>query len=1083
MAYQLLQGVKVTPKGNYNLSRFTKTMENGSWPTSFAFGGWIYSSSCDIGYSSQPTEIKLSIVLEVTDKAQKYAFFDIQDADLKCDAGNGGEENLYDIDFNGIQFTNFILYEYEISIENNAKILNVTFKDYSIILDKIYIGLIKRQGNQFLYSTNASIEFPIVCPDCILAGDSLTINGQTFRELSYGSYVGINGKVYDNFVNIPNQNNIFRNWEKLFAAQTAIVQFDLNGGFLIIGTEDATEERCGDLANVSYNFNQLLASLRLRGMSFEGAFPKATKDADYIYKQNYIGSLREVMQQWCSDLGYDFYCQGKSFIGISLNKALNITPVVDIADPTTQFGSQFAVNQNTAILSYKTQSSLSNTYKQSVITANNRPRQSKVHSKSPKRYVGLLPLHPVDFNRHSLSTVIRHDAFGAGFFDVAWNNNFEVGSSDRLKTLPELDDRTYGDIDISIALSRYDETLRDIYCQDRALFGDTEDIRNSNFKALGMIPLVELLDEDKAMAIESIVPSAGGGDEVSNLCLDKRYYRVFIGYYYPQFKADIVAWEQEAASAMYKYGIVTQGLLNKFPYMPNNSLTDLSPTSGFYGSEGTSLLRIQHSIEPNANQYFQLREAPFKDLILYSGYFSPINTSLPIPIFNTGVFPTGLFYAELNNDWGTSLEDFKRIMSLNLNDPCVQDFSQFQNATDVQNNIPKKYQDWRLEYFRPQASPDLEKYVFEVAAALKNLQTESDADRTIEDYYDLHYTKQQVCSKLHILVLADTRNHPNIHVDVTPQSTRYVNQVMLRQYLDREREAIRRRIETKTPSVCDLTLLQEMCKNVFSGIFQNGPITGDERFGCIFEEDKVNYFEEGFTFDCLTGVNSRGLDIRIIKNPVRNNDTDRLLQTFKDADINGDFYYSDVTNDFLTYKQAQANITIVYPISTVFNNGYYRGILTSDVELENRSPEIVEVYGAPVNSTNNPTTSVKIINNTVDPDLQPQLDPFTSRFLSYLTVITGAEQIITTVEQYHKFIQQLNNYELTTPMKSVDLSLAGTPNDFGAFKAYLSPDNGLNKLSMRVTDNGIATDLSFADRPKQLPRQEAILNKIGPRIK
>ena len=43
--------------------------------------------------------------------------------------------------------------------------------------------------------------------------------------------------------------------------------------------------------------------------------------------------------------------------------------------------------------------------------------------------------------------------------------------------------------------------------------------------------------------------------------------------------------------------------------------------------------------------------------------------------------------------------------------------------------------------------------------------------------------------------------------------------------------------------------------------------------------------------------------------------------------------------------------------------------------------------------------------------------------------------------------------------------------------------NGLNSLSLSVSDNGLTTSLSFSDRPKVLPRQEAILNKIIPRIK
>lgn len=1118
MAYQLLQGIQVTPKGNYNLGRFSKSIQNGSWPVSYAFGGWIYSATSEIGFSAQPTEIKLNIVLEVIDMAQKYAFFDVQDADLKCDAGNGADENLYDIDFNGVKFSDMVLYDYSISVEPNAKILTVTFKDYSLILDKIYIGLLKRQGNAFPYWSTSKLEFPVICPDCMLAGDSLRQPSFAYRDLAYCSYVGINENVYDNFKGLHADGNIYKQWETLFQAPPQLPFFDLNGGYLIIGTEEATEERCGDLAPVGYNFNQLLASLRMRGMKFEGAFPVASKDADYFYHQNYIGSLREVLQQWCSDLGYDFFIQGKTFVGINLNRAINIQPVVDITDPTTSTGAEFAGNKNTSVLSYKTSSSLNNTFKQAVITANNRPRTLKVHSKSPKRYVGILPLHPIDFNRHSFSPIIRYDAFGNWFYDIAWANNFEEGTTDRHYTLPELDHRTFGQIDTSIALTRFDENLRDIYCQDQAIFGETKAIRESNFRALGMVPLVELTDDEypeaKAICIENLVGGGGNGDEIQSMCLDKQFYRVFLGYSYPKFKQDVVQWEQMAGDAMYRYGIVTRGLLNHYPYMPQDTLVDMSPQSGLYGSQGTSLLRLQHTIEPNATQYFVMRQAPFKDLILHSGivdpnWMTPSAYALPgIPAvpYRTGLFPTGLFYSELVNEWGTPVEDFKRYMSLALDDPCVNEYSQYADYTTMINNIPKKFQDWRLDSFSPKSSPDLEKIWDYAAVALQNMPNETLYDRTVNRYYDLHYRINQSCAKLHIFVLTDTRNHPNFKFSCTPRGTRFVNLPMLQQYFDREREAIKRRVQIKTPTICDLSLIQEMCRNLLSGAFQTGP-TGDSRYGCIQDEDKWNWLEDGFTYPHLTRPNSRGLQIRLIKNPISNTPADDLQNIFKATDVNGDFYYSDLINNFLSQFPAQMDYTIVYPVSStvvpyaaysippipqdpgntssvVYGlGGYYRGVLTSTVELENRTPEIVEVYGTPVNSKNNSAAGMKTINNVVDPDLQPQLDPYSMRFWSYMTVITGDAQIITTIKQYHDFVKKLNDYELLTPTKSVELSLAGAPSNFGSFKSYLTPNSGLNKLSMSVNDNGVMTMLSFADRPKQLPKQESILNKITPRMR
>jgi hypothetical protein len=256
----------------------------------------------------------------------------------------------------------------------------------------------------------------------------------------------------------------------------------------------------------------------------------------------------------------------------------------------------------------------------------------------------------------------------------------------------------------------------------------------------------------------------------------------------------------------------------------------------------------------------------------------------------------------------------------------------------------------------------------------------------------------------------------------------------------------------------------------------------DPRFSCAAEE-AVDVFEEGFDISYLSSPNSRGLDVRIVKNPVRNNDSDKLQALFRNSDINGEFYYTDTIEGDLSYQQKQANLTIIYPISVdADDNIYYRGIMSSDVEIENRSPEVVEIYGEPPNLRRNPTAGVRVINNAVDPDLQPQLDPISSRFVSYLTTLTGDNQVISTVSDYHEAVKKLNNYEITGASKSVELSLAGTPEFFGSFSGYLSPNYGLNRLSISVNDNGVVTNLSFADRPPQLPKQEAILNKIGPRI-
>jgi hypothetical protein len=1105
MSFQLLKGVQVVPIGSRNQSRWSSYLVDGSFPQSSFAGGWIFASNVDIGFSERPTEIKLNIVLETIDKAQQHAKFDINDNDLDCSAGNGADESLFNIDFNGIVFNSFVLYSYDISIENNAKILTVTFKDYSIILDKIYVGLIKRQGWTFPHSASSTLSFNVRCPDCILAGNSFTQEGIAYRDIAFGSYVGINGKSYDNFVNTDSSIDVFSQWMDLFHRQTTPFpnKLDLNGGFLIIGTEEATEERCGNLANVSYNFNELLASLRVRGLSFTGVFPYGQSDSDFIYKQNYNGTLREVLQQWCSDLGYSFYCEGKNFVGLSLTKPLDIESVTQIADPTTLLGSQFATNANSAIISYKSTSTLDNTFTQSVITENNRVRDFKVDSKSPKRYVGILPLHPIDFNIRNEDTVMRTTALGIPFFDIGWSNSFERNSPTLTKTFSLLDNRTFDDTDTAIALGKYDSNLRDIFCQDQAIYGNTAEKRASNFRALGYVPLVEVTGQEMSWAIESLVRQE---DTVNDICLDRRFYKVYIGYFYPEFRQQVLDWEQQAADSMYKYGIISEGLLNYFPYMSQNSLTDQSPTGGFYGDSGTSLLRTQHTVEPNCQQYYQLRDAPFKDIILYSGLATNndwadanyayndsigLGVNIPVAMPTGGIFPGGLFFGAINNDWGTDVEDFKRIMTMNLTDPCVQSFAQEQSYTNIQNGITtERAQDWRLDAFTPKQTADIDSFysdyqaffqkILPVYSTLLGNVTGSIYDRTIGTYYDLHFKQKQNCSKLHIIVLTDTRNHPNISVGFEKYGTEFVNPIVLRQWVDREREAIKRRMQTETQSICSISLLQEMCKNIISGQYNSG--TGDARFRCIIDEDKYNFLEDSYPLETLLQPNSRGLNINIVKNPIRNSTTDNLQATFANADINGDFYYSDIIANFLKFNQTTVNLNIIYPVS-FGQQANYRGILTSQVDLENRIPEIINILGEPTNIINNRASTIKVINNTVDPDLQPQIDPYYQKFMPMMTVISGTGNIISTPQQYHDLISQLDSYQLTGAWKTVDLTLAGTPDFFGSFSGYLSPVYGMTKMSISVGDNGVTTSLSFSDRPPKLPISESILNKISARIK
>jgi hypothetical protein len=160
----------------------------------------------------------------------------------------------------------------------------------------------------------------------------------------------------------------------------------------------------------------------------------------------------------------------------------------------------------------------------------------------------------------------------------------------------------------------------------------------------------------------------------------------------------------------------------------------------------------------------------------------------------------------------------------------------------------------------------------------------------------------------------------------------------------------------------------------------------------------------------------------------------------------------------------------------------YSGIMTTHIETELRVPEVTEIYGEPPNKKNNNTSRLKIINNTIDPDLNPYLSINGKGFLHFTTLLTGANNAITTVSEYHSVISALNRNESPDIKQTVDVKLIGSPDMFGSFLSAINPLSGLTNFNITLDDNGVSTDLSFSSRPPTLPNQESILNKIGPRL-
>ena len=1397
---QDLKGVRVLPspalrdgdRDNGNRPFFEKNPSQ--WPQGYAFGGWIYDAQVQLGFSKRPSQITLSMVLESDSTINKLQQFDITDRLLTVSlitennrrgaAMNFQHEfwagHFYTIDLHGIKFNRMYLFDYSMAVEAGSKTLTVTFKDYSVILDKIYVGLMNRQGPGRIESTPSNpqpvcgpgarianrehlvrkgaiaAKLETFCPNCYLMGESFNTakvtdhrglsdpaitesyggnlggfftlqKGYVQRNVTIGSFIGrpnwrnryifierlnfqnnfyperdhtryevakkcyletadaytqtggdpiidsngdeqpwysvqnttvvVNGTTYpcgtsakmvplfDEHAGVPHMDfkpgfkfdqmktiryPIADYWGELYkrVANAPVgssqdnVGFTMDGGFLMIGSEEFSEAKCGAAPNISYNFTELITSLRNRGINFFGVSDKNPR-----YRANYIGTLREVLEQWCGVFGLDYYYQDtdnepQGFYFINLEHGAKIDPLRGVVDPTTAIGREFGAEKpspgvaTSAILSYKESSTLENTYIQSCITSNVRPFAVKERKKAVKRYVPILPLHPCDFSIPNHEPQKQKSLLGEEYLYykianfIPWwpaPQSLPIGHGwDHRKRMWNRTNRELWDIDVSMALCRIDEKLRDIYVGNQicvnsmsencplsvypvghvkagdpikyletsidndpnapaltqyqidagvdgvgkrlgwkpntaghCLPADTEADYRANMEALGFEPLMEIED---FMVKENIVKTFLKKEEIPDISHDVSHFKMWLGYYDETAHEQLKAWEQRCAESMYGFGAVFGGTIPAEPFIPRDYYGIMDGDRGFApGTCGISIPKLKNSFEPSADQFphhsLEALDAPFKGLLVNSGMY----------------LPTGLYITKLDNPWGTSVEEYEKEFWRKFQDNACKEYNNSLNIIEDAgfNNLPTynddgsvkgykkntdqfpfKKQSWDLGMFTPKFFKDAEKILDEMPGVIEGLHTDGRlVDEVSVSKRSVEYGEQKYCKKLTLMVITNTmgRSHPNIATAFAYDAKPKRNAMIRRQRELWEIAEGKRKARDDQRNRCDVDLVYEFCQDAVQREWKNPDGTPVKKYtnypdrpgwgevdkqACAVEPTGV--YKEGFARELIGGYkdrkgvlqmgepNSRVLRIQIIRNP--------NLRGFIPTSEDGEYHLQDLEEEMESLKFTAMNFNIVYPVNNFqmqrddgnmwqasdatansIPNCFYSGIWTAEQTLEDRMPEMVEIYGSPP-MTHNPTAGIRIVNNTVDPDLGAMMDPNRGGFITQMYDNYG--QKIETIEGYHNHVayghqygltplrgssKGLNDFSVILPNKKIDLRLAGSLMDFPKFRKYCYPSYGLQDLSISFSDQGVQTTLSFSDRPPQAPQMEGILNKIGPR--
>jgi hypothetical protein len=315
------------------------------------------------------------------------------------------------------------------SFSAEQSVLEVELIDNSIILDRVYVVLWKRglfniQGSEI--NRSKDFDFPgetILVPKYVSAGYSQVL---TFEEKSL------------------QKETIVRKSRSLAKGQRV-------GGAIVIGQEEFADSSC-DIPETYYYFNDLKA---LFPFKFTGA------PSDATMKGGYEGTLRDVINNWCSDFGYDYYWDFSKDQLVFYEVSRGITG---------KLPESTAAN----ILSKDVTSSLEGTYRQYGVAFTQKPKSAVKDISLSKTLKSYITVNPVSISR--------------------FISKSGAGGSYKENEAPSLGDRDKKEI-FSAAFAGYiSRSLRDLYCYSKAQYAPLGiDTSKNSSREIDKVPLLDLL--------------------------------------------------------------------------------------------------------------------------------------------------------------------------------------------------------------------------------------------------------------------------------------------------------------------------------------------------------------------------------------------------------------------------------------------------------------------------------------------------------------------------------------------------------------------------------------------------------------
>ena len=1043
------------------------TIQIGANAPGFAFGGVIYSADSQIGYAGNSTKLSINASLDsqIYGNNEFRKNFSISNSDLNL-------ASPVDIKFAGTNlFRNMFLSSFEESISVDDKLLHLTYSDGSVLLDRIFVGLIHEhfEVDRSKHSVPSALQFKLKCP----LNEYHTIETVGGRAIRY-PVCSDEGYAFVDRTTVRFLANASGSPIKPYKIIRQNKSNIWSGGFMVLGAEEFTDQKCA-LADVSYSFSDLISATRQFGINVDLTRFPDRRDNKYL-RRNYSGTLKDVLQNWGNDFGVSFYWD--------FTRLLPTLVVVDLTDRSIQsrfestvagidaldkaHGANLIEGSNIVINSKNHTRDLDGTFAQAFSSKFNRGPSAKQRSGS--RTLG------VQFGCQKLGSIASEKGTILG--------------------------RTIRDFGISMMLAKFAPELREAYNVRRA----AETYNLEYFNAVGFSDVIGLTFGNESKALGSLkariieganltqmiggriteISQADGG--VVPIGSNGAEFHSFIGIRDDNLKEYIENVERTIADQFFgRHYVLSAPFSEHFECNSFYKILDnleVKPSSTFYGGN-------QHYKTPMA-KFIQKIEDLRVDSLTSSGirYQNKLKNQLGELArnladqcknsINTQKRKNGFFHFERQAPWMASKEDIDRILNpfiLNTENIDISEPSYIDSDIQprVKRSILKEYMPFLADF--PVTSQFL--------AGFGSIETVS---RPVARLYSMMKDQEAVGKGLNVCLFLKNANNkaPSrligdiqiIDNGLQPNTIEEIN--ALSSICDRQNTATAESAE-KCQTVCEGDLAEEMCS---STEFGQVSLTCGER-----EAIKDSLYNTEMLDDGQGRIKGEQIIIKRI-NPVvpvigGEKSSENL---YADALDGSETPVTQITAPsennhagVLTYSR---NITTTdVGVRRVFdglNKNSSIPIISPTVSsVKYQVQDLTQDVGAIFSEENQAAIArgeipLQVIDDFIGVDSNGKLETFGDMSYVRLGIKTAGE--------YHNLIKNnLTQVQVDTVRENVNyrIYLDGAEM-LNRIYPYLKQENGLESLSISRDQAGYYLSISLSNRPPVVPELEAIFRKVGP---